>query len=109
MTDQSDAWLRATRLLRGIRTLDLPKGVGGPDAEFTVQGQVGIGDRVAFAATHAELGVLLGGHSGATDADEREAHRKANADADALNALLIYAWSRGFHAGKDYCEERRTK
>lgn len=109
MTDQSDAWLRATRLLRKIQTSELPKGVGGPDAEFTVQGVIGLGDRVTFVASHPELGMIINGHTGANDKDEREAHRRANADADSLNALLLYAWSRGFAAGKEYCEERHSK
>lgn len=107
MNDTNDPWLRAMRLLRAIQIPDLPPGVGGPAAEFRVEGHVGLGDRVGFAAHHPELGVITQAYMAAKTEDEDQCHDDAQRDADRLNALLFYAWRRGFNAGKEYAEERK--
>lgn len=106
-TDANDPWMRAMRLLRAIHTEELPPGVGGPDAEFCVQGHVGLGDRVGFSANHPELGCITQAFMAADQSDEDRAHDEAQRDADRLNALFFYAWRRGFVAGKEYTEERK--
>lgn len=104
-TDENDPWLRAMRLLRKINLPDLPPGVGGPNAEFRVSQTVGIGDTLTFFANHDEIGVIVDGHDGTKIPDV--AHHEAQRDCDRLNALLFYAWRRGFESGKNYAEERK--
>lgn len=105
-TDTNDPWMRAMRLLRAIHVDELPNGVGGPDAEFRVQGHVGLADRVGFAAHHPELGVITQAYMAAKPEDEDVAHDDARRDADRLNALLFYAWRRGFASGVEFAKER---
>ncbi len=105
MAAAKDPWMNAMRLLRSISVPELPNGVGGPDAEFRVNSQIGLGDRVTFYANHPELGMIIDGHI-AVDGMENVASHEAQKDCDRLNALLFYAWRRGFVAGKEYAEER---